>query len=156
VGWYPTSVRYNESDKKIYVANGRGTTPKANPQGPNPHLPENATVRQYIAGMYRGTLGIIDLPSPARLAAYSKAAYACSPMRKDLAPIAEPDKDNPIPGKVGATGPIKHCIYIIKENRTYDQVFGDIKEGNGDPHLCIFGEKVTPNHHRLARQFVLL
>src|SRR5262249_5527908 len=52
--------------------------------------------------------------------------------------------------------PIKHCIYIIKENRTYDQVFGDIKEGNGDPSLCLFPEKVTPNHHKLAREFVLL
>jgi DNA-binding beta-propeller fold protein YncE len=156
VGWYPTSVRYNESDRKIYVANGRGTTPKANPQGPNPNLPDNPTVRQYIAGLYRGTLGIIDMPSPARLAAYSKTAYACSPLRKDQAPPVEPDKDNPIPRKLGESSPIKHCIYIIKENRTYDQVFGDMKQGNGDPNLCIFGEKVTPNHHRLAQQFVLL
>jgi DNA-binding beta-propeller fold protein YncE len=156
VGWYPTSVRYNESDKKIYVANGRGTTPKANPQGPNPNLPANATVRQYIAALYRGTLGIIDMPSPARLAAYSKTAYACSPLRKDLAPSAEPEKDNPIPRKLGDASAIKHCIYVIKENRTYDQVFGDMKEGNGDANLCIFPEKITPNHHRLARQFVLL
>src|SRR5207247_1320598 len=52
--------------------------------------------------------------------------------------------------------PIKHCIYIIKENRTYDQVFGDVKKGNGDPSLCLFPERVTPNHHRLADQFVLL
>ena len=149
-------MRFNDIDKKIYVANGRGTTPKANPQGPNPNLPDNPTVRQYIAGLYRGTLGIIDMPSPARLAAYSKAAYACSPLRKDLAPSAEPDKDNPIPRKLGDASPIKHCIYIIKENRTYDQVFGDMKEGNGDADLCIFPEKITPNHHRLARQFVLL
>ena len=52
--------------------------------------------------------------------------------------------------------PIKYCIYVIRENRTYDQVFGDIKDGNGDPNLCIFPEKVTPNAHRLAKQFVLL
>ena len=63
---------------------------------------------------------------------------------------------NPIPRKVGDPSPIKHCIYIIKENRTYDQVFGDMKEGNGDPDLCLFPEKITPNHHKLAREFVLL
>ena len=63
---------------------------------------------------------------------------------------------NPIPAKVGDPSPIKHVIYLIKENRTYDQVFGDVKEGNGDPHLCLFPESVTPNHHALARQFVLL
>src|SRR5205085_2224803 len=63
---------------------------------------------------------------------------------------------NPIPRKPGEKSPIQHCIYIIKENRTYDQVLGDMPEGNGDPSLCLFDEKVTPNHHRLARQFVLL
>jgi len=57
---------------------------------------------------------------------------------------------------VGDASPIKYCVYIIKENRTYDQVFGDMKEGNGDKNLCIFPEKVTPNHHALAREFVLL
>jgi hypothetical protein len=58
--------------------------------------------------------------------------------------------------KVGDKSPIKYVFYIIKENRTYDQVFGDIKEGNGDPNLCIFPEKITPNQHALAKEFVLL
>jgi DNA-binding beta-propeller fold protein YncE len=156
VGWYPTSVRYNPTDKRIYVANGRGTTPRANPQGPNPNLPKNQTVRQYIASLYRGTLAMIDMPTPERMTEYSKAAYACSPLRKDLGITAEAAADNPIPKRLGDKSPIQHVIYIVKENRTYDQVFGDIKEGNGDPALCIFPEKVTPNHHRLARQFVLL
>jgi DNA-binding beta-propeller fold protein YncE len=155
-GWYPTSVRFNPTDKRIYVANGRGTTPRANPQGPNPNLPRNQTVRQYIGGLYRGTLGIIDMPTPERMTAYSKAAYACTPLRKDLGVTAEPGEGNPIPKRVGDASPIQHVIYIIKENRTYDQVFGDMKEGNGAPELCIFPEKITPNHHRLARQFVLL
>jgi phospholipase C len=57
---------------------------------------------------------------------------------------------------ISTIGPIKYVIYIIKENRTYDQVFGDMKEGNGDPSLVMFGEKITPNHHKLAREFVLL
>ena len=61
-----------------------------------------------------------------------------------------------IPTKVGDPSPIKHVLYIIKENRTYDQVFGDMPRGNGDPSLVMFGEDVTPNHHKLAEEFVLL
>jgi DNA-binding beta-propeller fold protein YncE len=155
VGWYPTSVRYSSTDKRIYVANGKGTMPKANRQGPNP-LERPRTLREYIGGLYRGTLGIIDLPNPEQMAKYSQQAYACSPLRSDLAPVIERPKDNPIPAKIGDPSPIKHCIYIIKENRTYDQVFGDLKEGNGDPNLCIFPERITPNHHKIAREFVLL
>jgi DNA-binding beta-propeller fold protein YncE len=155
-GWYPTSVRYNPADKRLYVANGKGTMPLANPQGPNPLLPPNVTVRQYIAGLFRGTLSGIDLPTTPRLAEYTKQAYECSPLRRDDAVSAAAPEGGPIPGKVGDPSPIKHVIYIIKENRTYDQVFGDVKEGNGDPNLCLFGEKVTPNHHKLAREFVLL
>lgn len=155
-GWYPTSVRYNPADQRIYVTNGKGSTPKANPQGPSPMLPPGATVRQHIASLYRGTLSFIDLPGPEEMAGYSKKALACSPLRADLGVSVEPPADSPIPRKVGAPSPIKYCIYIIKENRTYDQVFGDVKAGNGDPNLCLFGEKVTPNHHKLVREFVLL
>ncbi len=56
----------------------------------------------------------------------------------------------------GEPGPIKYCFYIIKENRTYDQILGDMTEGNGDTNLCLFPEDVTPNQHQLARDFVLL
>ncbi len=157
VGWYPTSVRFDAKAKKIYVANGKGLTSRANPQGPNPVLgAKYRSVEQYIAALFRGTLSIIDMPTPEKMAAYSKQAYACSPLRADLEPTGARPDDNPIPKKIGEASPIKHCIYIIKENRTYDQVFGDMKEGNGDPHLCLFDEKITPNHHKLARQFVLL
>jgi phospholipase C len=62
----------------------------------------------------------------------------------------------PLPERHGEPSLIEHVIYVIKENRTYDQVFGDIKQGNGDPNLCIFGEEITPNHHKLAKEFVLL
>src|SRR5262249_25547873 len=134
----------------------KGTTPLANPQGPDPLLPRNQTVRQYIAGLYRGTLGIIDLPTPERMAAYSKQAYACSPLRPDQGVIVKQAVGNPIPAKVGGPCRINHDIYIIKQNRTYDRVFGDVPEGNGDPSLCLFPAAITPNHHRLAREFVLL
>ncbi len=156
VGWYPTSVRYNPADKRLYVANGKGSASFANPQGPQPNLPDRLTTRQYIAGLMRGSLSIIDEPTPEKMAAYSKDAYACSPLRADQGVTAARPPDSPIPAKVGDVSPIKHVIYVIKENRTYDQVFGDVKEGNGDPGLCLFPEKVTPNHHKLVREFVLL
>ena len=157
VGWYPTSVRYNAADKRLYVANGKGLTSRANPQGPGPTTNNRiGPIQQYIAGLMQGTLSIIDVPTPQKMSAYSKQAYACSPLREDQQATGKRTDDNPIPKKLGDTGPIKHCIYVIKENRTYDQIFGDVKEGNGDPDLCLFGAKVTPNHHKLAKEFVLL
>src|SRR5205085_4454402 len=82
--------------------------------------------------------------------------HACSPLREDLNPVGDVPPGSPIPAKVGEKSPIKYVIYILKENRTYDQVFGDMKECNGAPELCIFPEPVTPNHHPLARELVLL
>lgn len=156
VGWYPTSVRFDGTKRRIYVANGKGTTPLPNPRGPQPGQPAAKTIQQYIGRLFRGTLAMIDLPAPPALVQLTRQAYECSPLRADLLPSTERPPDNPIPGKVGEPSPIKYCVYILKENRTYDQVFGDMPEGNGDPNLCLFPEPVTPNHHRLARQFVLL
>jgi DNA-binding beta-propeller fold protein YncE len=157
VGWYPTSVRYDRHGGRILVANGKGLMSKANVQGPNPLADPPASVREYIGGLYRGTLSLIPAPGPVEMAQYSQDAYAASPLRKDFSPTGKPRADdNPIPTKVGDPSPIKYCVYIIKENRTYDHIFGDMPEGNGDPNLCIFPERVTPNHHALAREFVLL
>jgi YVTN family beta-propeller protein len=157
VGWYPTSVRFGP-DGNIYVANGKGLLPKTNRQGPNPlvdGVPRNLI--EYIGNLYQGMLSKIEPPSPADMAKYTKTAFACSPLREDKLPATkERQAANPVPAKVGDKSPIKHCIYIIKENRTYDQILGDMPEGNGDASLCIFPERVTPNHHALARQFVLL
>ncbi len=157
VGWYPTSVRFSNDGKQIYVANGKGVKPMANPNGPNPLVKKPKGQVEYIAGLLRGTLSIIDAPSPNDMARYTAQARAASPLRSDLAVVSKPrEADNPIPAAVGKPSPIKHCIYIIKENRTYDQMLGDVKEGNGDPKLCIFGEKTTPNLHALVREFTLL
>lgn len=156
VGWYPTSVRYNPADKRLYVANGKGLGSKANPQGPGPYNRRGLPIYQYIGGLLQGSLSTIELPDPEMLAQHTRNAYRCSPLRRDHEAAIERPKDNPIPARRGEPSPIKHCIYIIKENRTYDQILGDVKEGKGDASLCLFGEKVTPNHHKLARQFVLL
>ena len=156
-GWYPTSVRFSSLDNKIYIASGKGLGSKANPNGPLSTKKTPGTLKQYIGGLFHGTLARLDPPSPLEMAKYTKAAFACSPLREDRQPAPRPRAANhPIPAKVGDPSPIKYCIYIIKENRTYDQVFGDLPAGNGDAELCLFPEKVTPNHHALAKQFVLL
>jgi DNA-binding beta-propeller fold protein YncE len=157
VGWYPTSVRISAAADCIFVANGKGLTSKANRNGPNPLLKKAVTKEEYIGGLLPGALSVIHTPELSQMASLTATAYACCPVQSDGGPTSRPpEPDNPVPGKLGQPSPIKHCIYIIKENRTYDQVFGDIPQGNGDPGLCIFPERVTPNHHALARQFVLL
>lgn len=156
-GWYPTSVRVARSGKTLYVANGKGTSSKANRDGPNPLAERNAGVREYIGGLFQGSLSILPMPGPKEMVAYSKTVYECSPLQARAAgpaPIRPPG--HPIPARVGDPSPIQYCVYIIKENRTYDQVFGDIPEGNGEKSLCLFPEEVTPNHHALAKEFVLL
>ncbi len=153
-GWYPTAVKV--VGKKILVANGKGFSSKANPQGPNPYKRRESGT-EYIAGLFKGTLSIIDAPKPADITALSKNVYQNTPYTKEKEKLAAGEDNNPIPKKVGdKSSPIKYVFYIIKENRTYDQVFGDMPGGNGDTSLCIFPEKVTPNQHALAREFVLL
>lgn len=156
-GWYPTSVRFSR-DGELHVANGKGLLPKANRQGSTTVRDDVAKpLREYIGGLFRGTLGTLKIPTPAEMSAFTKQAYECSPLQADQgAKTAGRSADNPIPAKVGDPSPIRHCIYIVKENRTYDQVFGDLKQGNGDPDMCIFPAKVTPNHHALVEEFVLL
>ena len=160
VGWYPTSVRLSRDGKTIYVANGKGSTSKANRDGPRPGFPRaGGPTIEYIGGLFQGTLSIIPMPDARRMAAYSQTVYECSPLhRGDPTGVrgTPPAPGHPIPAKVGDPSPIKYVVYVIKENRTYDQVFGDMPEGNGEPNICLFPEAVTPNHHALAREFVLL
>jgi YVTN family beta-propeller protein len=164
VGWYPTNVKV--IGKKIFVTNGKGFSSFANPNGPNPlnrktkfSYQKGDTTRlekvQYIGNLMQGTMSVIDEPDAATLGIYSKAVYANTPYTKDGELSAQGEPGNPIPMKVGDPSPIKYVFYIIKENRTYDQVLGDMPEGNGDTSLVLFGEKYTPNQHRLAREFVL-
>lgn len=171
-GWYPTAVKVIEST--LFVTNGKGFSSKANPKGPNPvrtRTPQqiganpqaNPGPVQYIAGLFKGTLSLIDIPDAGKpktdiLAAYSRLVYANTPYTKRKELQAEGEAGNPIPRQVGGKdkSPIKYVFYIIKENRTYDQILGDMTEGNGDASLCLFPQKVTPNQHALAKEFVLL
>lgn len=162
VGWFPTSVRVTRDGKALIVANGKGITSAANPRGPFPGTPMPRNLQEYIGGLMQGTVSIIDLPAEKKrteqFGAWSKTAYTCSPLDAAASPrgLGARPEGNPIPAKVGESSPIKNVIYIVRENRTYDQVFGDLPEGNGDPRLCLFPERVTPNAHALAREFVLL
>jgi YVTN family beta-propeller protein len=165
-GWYPTCVRVIGKD--LYVSNGKGFSSFPNPLGPNP-VGKGQTVTlhkgdaakpaqvQYVGGgLMMGTMSIIPTPTTAQLAMYSQAVIRNTPYHKDTELEANGQEGNPVPRKVGDPSPVKHVFYIIKENRTYDQVLGDMTEGNGDTSLVLFGEKITPNQHAIAREFVLL
>jgi len=165
VGWYPTNVKV--IGKKIYVSNGKGFS-----SFPNITLPAKVKDKEiqhkeseyekqqsrieYIGGLMKGTLSIIDEPSDKELAFYSKTVYDNTPYTKEKETHSLGEPGNPIPMRVGDTSPIKYVFYVIKENRTYDQVLGDIPEGNGDTSLVLFGERITPNQHKLVKEFVLL
>ena len=164
-GWYPTCVRI--AHNQLYISNGKGLTSRANPYGPQPVRDEEEVVYQsggkinrvkvqYIGGLFRGTLGVVKIPDAQQLSVYSQAVYHNTPYSKEKELTSEGMAGNPIPSRVGDPSPIKYVFYILKENRTYDQVLGDMPEGNGDTSLVLFGEKITPNQHALAREFVLL
>jgi YVTN family beta-propeller protein len=163
VGWYPTNVK--TLGNKILVANGKGFISMANPQGPQPvKKADNSGYQkgavnsrdQYIGGLFKGTLSFIKTPDVAQLKTYTKQVYANTPFNTQIEKTAHGEAGNPIPRSRAEKSPIKYVFYIIKENRTYDQVLGDVTKGNGDTSLCIFGNKVTPNEHAIVNEFALL
>ncbi len=150
VGWFPGAVLFDAKRDSLCVANIKGL-----PIAPK----KTGKTEGFNTHHYHGSVSLLKIPPKADLEKLSErvaknmrrgsiAQAALSP-RKDVAPRA-------IPERIGEPSRIKHVIYIIKENRTYDQVFGDIKKGRGKPELCIFGEEITPNQHKLANDFVLL
>ena len=159
-GWYPTGVMALPGGR-LAVLNGRGLRSFPNPGGPSPAgrpVPQSLGTNevQYVGRIQKGTISLLDSFDGKTLAGFSKTVMANSPYRDTLLDDARAPKGNPVPGRPGGKSPIEHVVYIIKENRTYDQVFGALGKGNGDPSLVLFGENVTPNHHKLAREFVLL
>jgi YVTN family beta-propeller protein len=158
-GWYPTAARLLPNGQLI-VLNGRGVRSYPNPKGPGPvrrtdELHAGNPRAQYVGYMQTGTASVIPPFDDAQLEKYTKTAFANSPYRDRLLEHVETGKANPIPARPGDPSPIEHVIYIVKENRTYDQVFGDLGKGNGDPSLTLFTEDTNPNQRKLAREFVL-
>ncbi len=157
-GWYPSALAVSPDGRTLYVGTGKGLGFRGNFPSVGPALSvrtENGTGKKYdyIGGVLSGTVCAVRLPDAAGLEAYTRQVVANVPM-----PFIEQ-----VPRRMGAVTfgapslhKIKHVLYIIRENRTYDQVFGDMKQGNGDPSLTLFGQAVTPNAHALASHYVLL
>jgi len=164
VGWYPSAVAVSPDSQVLFVANGKGlaSRPNSPPLTDNPRRRRTPQAFDYIGSMLSGSVSFIARPDAARMAAYTRQVRRNSPYAPEQFQQAPLPADSVIPGKVGEACPIKHVLYIIKENRTYDQVLGDFRDargqpaGNGDPQLTLYGEAVSPNHHQIARDFVLL
>lgn len=162
--WYPTTVSTSRDGKRIFIGSGKGlgTGPNDKKRPINPVAPSG---QPYIINLMQGILSTVEVPGETQLNAYTRQVYANSPYQDQLLDVpahAPKPGSNPIPSRAFGNSPIQHVLYIIKENRTYDQVLGDLKDakgkplGNGDPALTLFDESVTPNHHAIAREFVTL
>jgi DNA-binding beta-propeller fold protein YncE len=159
-GWYPTSITALD-DGTIAVLNGKGRGSKPNPRGPNPTVRPEPLHRgvasiQYVGRIQTGTVQFVPPFDAGQLDVYTNTVYRGTPYNSDLLRTnfigANIDQ---FAKKPNHPSPIQHVIYIIKENRTYDQVLGDMPKGNGDKSLTLFGENITPNLHKLAGEFVL-
>ena len=151
VGWFPGAIAYDARRESLYVANikGHGTGHKV-PPGERP---------KFASTQHLGTVSLLKIPGRKELAQQTRTAL--KNMRYPLLaaarlPARAGQPPRPVPERIGELSVFKHVVYIIKENRTYDQVLGDIKEGNGDASLCVFGEEFTPNQHKMVREFALL
>jgi len=143
-GWYPTGAVFTRDGRQMMILSGKGLAGAANP---------------LSGGMETRLLGVASiLPVPDRttLNDYTRKVYSLTPYTDAarMRPIGVP-VGSPVPQTVGGASPIKHVFYVIRENRTYDQVLGDLTEGNGDQRLAIFGRDITPNAHALAQSFVV-
>jgi YVTN family beta-propeller protein len=151
-GAYPSGVCISTSGS-IYVANleGNGThTGLNNPNGSN---------IVYNSHQMPASASVITVPGRNVLKAYTDTVIAVNDLARAASARLEPRqgvKPQPVPERIGEPSLFKHVVYIIRENRTYDQVLGDMTEGRGDPSLCTFGELITPNAHKLAKEFLLL
>jgi YVTN family beta-propeller protein len=157
-GWYPSALALAGANHDLYIANSKGESGHSDIRGPGSPLPPGPEGNGSVKTLQKGSIELLSLNNVrARLAGYTKQVTANTPYNDSLLTEARPSTaPSVIPRQVGAGSPIEHIIYVIKENRTYDQVFGDLPRGNGDGRLTIFGRQVTPNQHALAEQFVIL
>jgi len=151
VGWFPGAIVHDARRGSLYVANIKGL---------GPGRPRKSDGRaEFKTRQYHGTLSLLKVPDSPELESQTTIVirnYREPALLAARLPARPDQPARPVPERVGEPSVFKHVVYIIKENRTYDQVLGDLPEGNGDPELCIFPERVTPNQHRMARDFVLL
>lgn len=148
--WYPGSLLIQ--NEQLYVACVKGYGSR--------HLPDNEAAKRRNVYWVQGTVSRVPLaPLSSNLKAYTQQVLTDARVPEALRSQEKQRagrKPVPIPERVGEPSVFEHVVYIVKENRTYDQLFGDMKQGDGDPNLCLYGREITPNHHALAEQFVLL
>ncbi len=142
-GWYPTGAIFSRDGTQIYYLSGKGLVSAAKPTDGGTEL------------RLQGAVSVVPAPDRLALAEHTRKVYAVTPYSDAIRMTPNVPIGSPIPRVVGASSPIKHVFYVIRENRTYDSILGDMKQGNGDPALTLFGAAVTPNAHALASQFVL-
>ncbi len=150
VGWFPGALAYDPNRRNILVANIKGLPSEPKKQGNS---------KGFNSHQYQGSISIVPVPKKEDLPVLSERV--ARNMRADALiqsrlPARQGEPARAIPQRVGEPSLIEHVVYLIKENRTYDQVFGDVGRGNSDPELCIFGKEITPNQHKLVEEFVLL
>lgn len=146
-GWYPGAVMLRNN--RLYIVNTKGRGSR--------HLKEKE--KGWHVYWYLGSVQNVEIPDFETLQGYTQRVHKNAQVPQILRAFEKSSsskKPVPVPERVGEPSVFDYVVYIIKENRTYDQVFGDMPKGNGDPSLCIFPRKITPNHHALAEQFVLL
>ena len=143
--WYPNSVSLSADGQTLYIVNGK-TVAGPNPNGPR--SPLGATGQEYVFALLKAGLAVVPLPSKRDLAGLTWQVAA----NNNFPSVAGHDANAALMKQLRKK--IDHVIYIIKENRTYDQVLGDLPYGNGDPQLALFPQPISPNHHKLATQFV--
>ena len=151
VGWFPAALVHDVARKQLIVANVKGLASKTKKA--------DTGADGFNTHQYNGTVSLVPLPGRRTLAKLSETVsrnLRREAIQASRLPPRAGVKPRPVPERIGEPSVFKHVIYVIKENRTYDQVFGDEARGNGRPDLCLFGEKITPNLHKIAREFVLL
>jgi YVTN family beta-propeller protein len=155
--WYPTGLVLSPDGDRLYVLNAKGLGAGPNPNGPDPNKNPSAPPDQYVGSMIQGSLSIVDVSDDIQLQKYTVQVIQNNGFDEgSKVRLAGTPNEHVIPLRPGDATPIKHVIYIIKENRTYDQVLGSLGKGNGDPRLNLFGDESAPNQRELARRFVTL
>ncbi|MFN6139798.1 MAG: bifunctional YncE family protein/alkaline phosphatase family protein [Planctomycetota bacterium] len=150
VGWFPGALVYDPNRRNILVANIKGLPSEPKKQGNS---------KGFNSHQYQGSISIVPVPKKEDLPVLSERVarnMRAEALIQSRLPARQGEPARAIPQRVGEPSLIEHVVYIIKENRTYDQVFGDVGRGNSDPELCIFGKEITPNQHKLVEEFVLL
>jgi YVTN family beta-propeller protein len=151
-GWYPSAVTIGESGNALYVGNSKGESGHPTLKGPTSPFAKTWNGDETIKTLQKSSIERLSLAGlKPKLAGWTKKVLANTPYNDELLTAAHaPKSPSILPAKVGVGSPIKYVIYIIKENRTYDQVYGDLPNTNGDPRLAIFGRRITPNQHAMA------